>query len=171
MSKDNSLVDCKEVEEGSPHDSDLIQDYKKSNQHLDKPKTGRPRVGRRSQLVTAGNAVKPAKPREMLYTRHINHEADPVFKSRSEYSEQYRWKVIAAHRLDNKTIMAVVSLDAKLIILSLVQRINVPTGSTSPTSSSMVRSCSEGSLKVRLLFRFESTQWIFHIFIYVALSP
>ena len=146
MSKDNSLVDCKEVEEGSPHDSDLIQDYKKSNQHLDKPKTGRPRVGRRGCPAT-GNSVKPAKPREMLYTRHINHEVDPVFKSRSEYSEQYRWKVIAAHRLDNKTIMAVVSLDAKLIILSLVQRINVPT-SSSPTS--MVRSCSESSLKAGL---------------------
>ena len=141
MSKDNSLVDCKEVEEGSPHDSDLIQDYKKSNQHLDKPKTGRPRVGRRG----AGNAtVKPAKPREMLFaSRHINHQIDNIF-ARSEYSEQYRWKVIAAHRLDNKTIMAVVSLDAKLIILSLVQRINVPTCS-SPTS--MLRSSSEGSLR------------------------
>ena len=38
MSKNNSLKDCKEVEEGSAQDSDLIQDYKKSNQRLDKPK-------------------------------------------------------------------------------------------------------------------------------------
>ena len=38
MSKNNSLKDCKDVEEGSAQDSDLIQDYKKSNQHLDKPK-------------------------------------------------------------------------------------------------------------------------------------
>ena len=38
MSKNNSLKDCKEVEEGSAQDSDLIQDYKKSYQHLDKPK-------------------------------------------------------------------------------------------------------------------------------------
>ena len=38
MSKDNSLKDCKEVEDGSAQDSELIQDYKKSNQHLDKPK-------------------------------------------------------------------------------------------------------------------------------------
>lgn len=152
MSKDNSLVDCKEVEEGSPHDSDLIQDYKKSNQHLEKPKAGRPRVGRRGIGAgghPAGATVKPAKPREMLFaiSRHINHEEifDNVFAG-SEYSQQYRWKVIAAHRLDNKTIMAVVSLDAKLIILSLVQRINVPTCS-SPTSSLMLRSSSEGSLR------------------------
>ena len=59
MSKDNSLQDCKDVEEGSPHDSDLIQDYKKSNQHLDKPKTLR--MGRRGHGGPA--AVKPAKPK------------------------------------------------------------------------------------------------------------
>ena len=135
MSKDNSLQDCSTVEEGSPNDSDLIKDYKKSNQHLEKPKT-RPRLGRRGGPLT----VKPAKPREMLYTRHINHE--DASRSGSESSEQYRWKVIAAHRLDSKTIMAIISLDAKLITLSLVQRINVPS-SSSPT---MIRSSSEGSL-------------------------
>ena len=139
MSKDNSLQDCSTVEEGSANDSDLIKDYKKSNQHLEKPKT-RPRLGRRGN--GGPSAVKPAKPREMLFTRHINHED----AARSESSEKYRWKVIAAHRLDNKTIMAIVSLDAKLITLSLVQRINQPS-STSPT---MIRSSSEGSLKAGL---------------------
>ena len=114
MSKDNSLQDCKEVEEGSPYDSDLIQDYKKSNQHLDKPKNSRKVVGRRTKAAT----VKPAKPREMLYTRQI-HQEDA---SRSDDAQEYCWKVIAAHRLDNKSIMGVVSLDAKLVILSVVQR-------------------------------------------------
>ena len=38
MSKDNSLKDCRDIEEGSPQDSELIHEYKKSNQHLEKPK-------------------------------------------------------------------------------------------------------------------------------------
>merc|ERR1712020_282239 len=82
--------------------------------------------------------VQPAKPREMLYTRQINlAEA-----AQSESTEQNCWKVIVAHRLDSKSIIGVVSLDAKLIILSIVQRINIP----SSISPSMTRSCSEGSL-------------------------
>lgn len=109
MSKDHSLKDCKDVEEGSAHDSDIIQDYKKKS-NTDKPKTRK--VNRRTP------AVKPAKPREMLYTRYINQEE----AARSENSEQYCWKVIVAHRLDNKSILGVVSLDAKLMILSIVQR-------------------------------------------------
>jgi hypothetical protein len=34
MAKDNALQDCEEIEEGSPNDSDIIQDYKKHNQQL-----------------------------------------------------------------------------------------------------------------------------------------
>ena len=73
MSKDNTLQDCTEVEEGSEHDSDLIQDYKKSNQqHLEKPKAKR-LVGRQRGGTGFGGAgkVKPAKPKEMLYTRCV----------------------------------------------------------------------------------------------------
>ena len=140
MSKDNTLQDCTEIEEGSEHDSDLIQDYKKSNQHLEKPKARL--IGRRKP-GPASAAVKPAKPKEMLYTRQINQED----VGRSEYSDPYFWKVIKAHRLDNRSIMGVVSMDGKLIIMSIVQRINVPTANTSPT---MVRSISESSLKAGL---------------------
>ena len=67
--------------------------------------------------------------------------------ARSEYSDPYFWKVIKAHRLDNRSIMGVVSMDGKLIIMSIVQRVNVPTANTSPT---MVRSFSESSLKAGL---------------------
>jgi len=134
MSKNNSLKDCKEVEEGSAQDSDLIQDYKKSYQHLDKPKSKK--VSRR--ITQPQRQVQPSKPKEMLYTRQINL-SEAV---QSDNSEQNCWKVIVSHRLDNKSIIGVVSLDAKLIILSIVQRINVP----SSNSPSMTRSCSEGSL-------------------------
>ena len=82
--------------------------------------------------------VQPSKPKEMLYTRQINL-SEAV---QSDNSEQNCWKVIVSHRLDDKSIIGVVSLDAKLIILSIVQRINVP----SSNSPSMTRSCSEGSL-------------------------
>jgi len=139
MSKDNTLQDCTEVEEGSEHDSDLIQDYKKSNQHLEKPKARL--VGRRKPGSSSA-AVKPAKPKEMLYTRQINQE-----DGSREYSDPYFWKVIKVHRLDNRSIMGVVSMDGKLIIMSIVQRVNVPTASTSPT---MVRSVSACSLKAGL---------------------
>ena len=50
--------------------------------------------------------------------------------------------------LDSKSIIGVVSLDAKLIILSIVQRINIP----SSISPSMTRSCSEGSLSAGNVF-------------------
>ena len=63
MSKDNTLQDCTEVEEGSEHDSDLIQDYKKSNQHLEKPKARL--VGRRKPGSSSA-AVKPAKPKVII---------------------------------------------------------------------------------------------------------
>lgn len=131
MSSDHSLKDCKDVSEGSAMDSDLILDYKKSNQHFEKPNTKK--ISRR---ITT---VKPAKPREMLYTRHINQED----AARSENADQYCWKVIAAHRLDNKSILGVVSLDARLMILSIVQRINIP---ATPPAGTMTRSCSSNSL-------------------------
>ena len=83
--------------------------------------------------------VQPAKPRELLYT---NRQINLAEAAQSESSEQNCWKVIVAHRLDSKSIIGVVSLDAKLIILSIVQRINIP----SSASPSMTRSCSEGSL-------------------------
>lgn len=145
MNKNNTLDDCKDVEEGSERDSDLIQDYKKSNQHLEKNNKGKEKVGRRNAGVgQTSNSVKPAKPKEMLYARHINQ--DDV--ARAEYSDQYYWKVIAAHRLDNRSLLGIVSIDGKLVVMSIVQRINVPTmASTSPT---MVRSISEGSLKAGL---------------------
>ena len=79
----------------------------------------------------------------MLYTRQINQED----ASRSEYTDPYFWKVIKASRLDNRSIMGVVSMDGKLIIMSIVQRVNVPTANTSPT---MVRSFSASSLKAVL---------------------
>ena len=63
MSKDNTLQDCTGVEEGSEHDSDLIQDYKKSNQHLEKPKAQI--VGRRKPGSSSA-AVKPAKPKVII---------------------------------------------------------------------------------------------------------
>ena len=59
--------------------------------------------------------VQPSKPKEMLYTRQINL-SEAV---QSDNSEQNCWKVIVSHRLDNKSIIGVVSLDAKLIILSI----------------------------------------------------
>lgn len=34
MAADNTLQDCEVIEQGSANDSDFIQDYKKSNQHL-----------------------------------------------------------------------------------------------------------------------------------------
>lgn len=153
MSKNNSLKDCKEVEEGSAQDSDLIQDYKKSYQHLDKPKVylsynscifscqenfetetacsvwvifcctmyllniiflfQSKKVSRR--ITQPQRQVQPSKPKEMLYTRQINL-SEAV---QSDNSEQNCWKVIVSHRLDNKSIIGVVSLDAKLIILSI----------------------------------------------------
>ena len=78
----------------------------------------------------------------MLYTRQINQE-----DGSREYSDPYFWKVIKVHRLDNRSIMGVVSMDGKLIIMSIVQRVNVPTANTSPT---MVRSVSACSLKAGL---------------------
>jgi len=58
MSKDNTLQDCTEVEEGSEHDSDLIQDYKKSNQHLEKPKARL--VGRRNRDLAQQRLNRPS---------------------------------------------------------------------------------------------------------------
>ena len=61
---DNSLRDCQEVEEGSAQDSEIIQDYKKNNQHFEKNgggvRSGTTKVSRRT------TTMKPAKPREML---------------------------------------------------------------------------------------------------------
>ena len=73
---------------------------------------------------------------------YTNRQINLAEAAQSESSEQNCWKVIVAHRLDSKSIIGVVSLDAKLIILSIVQRINIP----SSASPSMTRSCSEGSL-------------------------
>lgn len=136
MNKENRLQDGKEVEEGSEHDSDLIQDYKKSNPHLEKSKKV---VGRRKMMNPSSVNVQPAKPKERLYTRHINH--DDAART-NESAEEFFWKVIVAHRLDSRSIMGVVSLDGKVLIMSIMQRINVT--NNSPT---MIRSVSEGSLK------------------------
>jgi influenza virus NS1A-binding protein len=145
MSKDHSLQDCMEVEEGSELDSVQIQDYRKSNQHLDKPKPGSRKVARKKP--GSNGSMKPSKPKEMLYTRQIKHDDHG---DRDEHSEQYYWKVIVAHRLDNRSLLGVASMDGKLVILSIVQRINVPNAACSDSSPTMARSISETSLKAGL---------------------
>ena len=44
MGTDNTLQDCEGIEQGSVNDSDVIQDYKKGNQHLVQKSTKRVRA-------------------------------------------------------------------------------------------------------------------------------
>lgn len=109
MAKDNTLQDCEEIEEGSANDSEIIQDYKKNNKL---PKNQGKKVKRHSQ-------VKPTKPYEIMFSRHINQDER---KSEDHVDD---WRVISCTDLDG-TILALITIDGNLFCCSIIRRINRP---------------------------------------------
>ncbi len=112
LDKDNSLEDCQAIEEGSPHDSEIIQDYKKTNMHQHQSK--------QAKKVRRHSAMKPAKPRELLYSRHINQED---LKTEDHVDD---WKVISCATLEGGSILALITIDGNLFACSIIQRVNRP---------------------------------------------
>ena len=114
MASDNALQDCQAIEQGSINDSDVIQDYKKGNQHL-KPRENK----KRRQFAPS---VKPSKPRELLYSRHINQDDHAKLADVND-----GWKIIACDKLDDQSILAVATIDRLLVTFSIMQLVNRPT--------------------------------------------
>lgn len=110
MGKNNSLEDCEDIEEGSPNDSDIVQDYKKVNQQI--PKQNK-KVRRHSNL-------KPAKPRELLYARHINQEDKKI----EDHIDD--WKVVSHAKLEGGSILTLITIDGHLFTCSIIRRVNRP---------------------------------------------
>lgn len=143
LSEDNSLRDCVAIEEGSEKDSEIIQDYKKQHGNL---KTGK-KVTRSYDLschiariiltkllifplqCRRTSSIKPPKPREMLYSRHINQD---------DAEEDDDWKVIGVTE-QGKSIVAVITIDGRIAIFSILQRVNRPSSPSSQVSKRMCR--------------------------------
>ncbi|XP_059092667.1 influenza virus NS1A-binding protein homolog isoform X2 [Tigriopus californicus] len=112
VGRENKLEDCKGIEEGSPNDSEIIQDYKKTNQK---------QLPRQMKKIRRHSSMKPAKPRELLYSRHINQDEEKT----GDVIEE--WKMIACSNLDDKTILGLVTVDGLLAVVSIIQRLYRPT--------------------------------------------
>lgn len=117
LGRDNALEDCDQIEEGSVKDSEIIQDYKKSNQKMPK----------QTKKVRRHSAMKPAKPRELLYSRHINQEEE---KTQDNLDD---WKVITCTSLNGRSILALITIDGHLFTCSILQRVNAPRSNSPPT--------------------------------------
>merc|ERR1712223_602527 len=82
----NTLKDCRTIRQGSINDSDVVEDYRKQKNQFGSPQTSgikkRPRKlnssGNTKCTLKSGNTLngptenRPSKPRELLYSRHIN---------------------------------------------------------------------------------------------------
>lgn len=149
LKKDRKLHDCNEIKTGDEQDTDLIQDYKKMSQ--------RAPVGRRIHGLNQLNSC-PATPRQFLYSR------SPSTSSLSSLpeAEEYDWKLIALTRdggnlatcfflndlssqrsefwfvVSDNSIVALVTLNNELSTLSIVQRLNTPSGTPNDLRSSSV---------------------------------
>ncbi len=68
--------------------------------------------------VRRHSAMKPAKPRELLYSRHINQE-DPKTEDNLE-----DWKVISCTSIEGVSILSLITIDGHLFTCSIIQRVN-----------------------------------------------
>jgi len=119
LSSDHALDDCEVIAEGSANDSEIVQDYKQTNAQQAQAKAASKKVPRHSNL-------RPAKPRELLYSRHINQD-DEKTEDRPE-----DWKVIACASVEGLSILALVTVDGHLFACSIIQRVNRPTSPAQP---------------------------------------
>ena len=124
LDKDNWLEDCQSIEEGSAKDSEIIQDYKKTNQQQQGQK--------QEKKVRRHSNMKPARPRELLYSRHINREEVKT----EDHAED--WKVIAFSTLEGGSILAFITIDGHLFTCTIIQRVNRPSSPSSSSSTSLV---------------------------------
>ena len=84
-------------------------------------------------------AVKPSKPRELLYSRHINQDDQA-----KQADVMDGWKVVACGKIDEQSILAIVTIDRHLVTFSIMQRINRPT--SPPNLASLGSTLSSTSL-------------------------
>ncbi len=143
LSKDNTLEDCEEIAEGSENDSEIVQDYRRSNQQQHPKQQQHLKKVRR-----VSNNMRPARPRELLYTRQIDHCDDhsPTNMTSEENNEEdEEWKVISCSALEGgSSILALITIDGHLCTCSIVQRVNNSSNSNgrsvSPTGFSAAAS-------------------------------
>ncbi len=143
LDKGNSLEDCQSIEEGSAKDSEIIQDYKKNNQHHQLSKQEKKVLfcsnsfycqhdinSSLSLQIRRHSNMKPARPRELLYSRHINQED---MKTEDHVED---WKVIACTTLEGgSSILAFITIDGHLFTCSIIQRVNRPSSPSFTTAS------------------------------------
>jgi len=120
---DHTLQDCDIIEQGSVNDSDVIQDYKKENQHFPS------KLAKKRRQPGVPAAVRPSKPRELLYSRHINQDDHA-----KQADVEDGWKVIASAKLagNDQSILAIVTIDRHLATFSIMQRVNRPSSPQGP---------------------------------------
>jgi len=130
---DHTLQDCDNIEQGSINDSDVIQDYKKENQHL-------PNKATKKRRQPGVPAVRPSKPRELLYSRHINQDDHA-----KQADVEDGWKVIASANLagNDQSILAIVTIDRHLATFSIMQKVNRPSSPQGPATLPPTMSASD----------------------------
>lgn len=121
LNLDHTLHDCSDIENGDSKDTDLIQDYKKMSRKISPTMH---RAGSKKCIPI------PAKPAEFLYTKDEIIYGSP---SENESKEEKDWKVIATVQNGEHVITGLAVVASKLIVLSVVQRLNTPCSSP-PTS-------------------------------------
>lgn len=72
-----------------------------------------------ADTAPTASSVKPAKPRELLYSRHINQDDHA---KQADFNDG--WKVIACRKLDDKSVLAIVSIERNLATFSIIQKVN-----------------------------------------------
>lgn len=111
LAMDNSLQDCSELPAGDASDTEIVQDYKKMSKS-----TSQPKKGKKGQPV--------AKPRVIIYNRDVPDS--------TEKERESDWKLIASIKVREHTFLGLVSMEGKLMTLSVLLRLNVPASTPSP---------------------------------------
>ncbi|KAB7494902.1 Influenza virus NS1A-binding-like protein B [Armadillidium nasatum] len=109
LNLDNSLHDCADIQTGSANDTELVQDYKKISRKLSQPNL---KVRRKVSGVS-----QPAKPRMMLFSRSISDDDNP---------QDGDWKLISFSKVSENSLVAVVTLNNSVAVLSIQQQVNAP---------------------------------------------
>ena len=121
MGEDNALEDCGKSQEILAEDTEIIQDYKKIIQLLPN--------NNNKMKVRRHSAMKPAKPKgHHLFSRHINQEDDKTEDKAED------WRVISSSTLEAGNIVAVVTIDGRLVTCSIHQRVNLSRSDSPPSA-------------------------------------
>ncbi|XP_037083607.1 influenza virus NS1A-binding protein homolog A-like isoform X2 [Pollicipes pollicipes] len=116
MNLDQSLHDCSDIVTGDSADTEMVQDYKKLSR----------KVGRKTSP-----AVQQPVPSSKQY--HTITYSTEVAERMQE--EAYDWKTIACSKVDERGMVALVTLGGRLAVLSVRQRLNAPSPTGSPRTS------------------------------------